>query len=100
MLSRRPESSPARILLVNQHYYPDVASTGQHLTDLAEHLADEGYSVEVLTGRGKYLAGKMDAPAREVRSGVTIRRLRTTSFGRASHLGRFVDYLSFYVRVL
>lgn len=89
-----------RLLLVNQHYYPDVASTGQHLTDLAEHLAAEGYSVEVLTGRGKYVAGKVEAPAREVRNGVRIRRLRTTSFGRGSHLGRVVDYLSFYVRVL
>ena len=38
-----------RLLLVNQHYYPDVASTGQHLTDLAEYLAQEGYLVEVLT---------------------------------------------------
>ena len=89
-----------KLLLVNQHYYPDVASTGQHLTDLAEHLAGEGYAVEVLTGRGKYVAGKMDAPAREVRNGVTIRRLRTTAFGRSSHIGRVVDYLSFYVKVL
>jgi glycosyltransferase involved in cell wall biosynthesis len=91
---------PARLLLVNQHYYPDVASTGQHLTDLAEYLAREGYTVDVLTGRGKYVAGKMDAPAREVRNGVRIRRLKTTSFGRGSHVGRVVDYLSFYVRVL
>jgi len=91
---------PARLLLVNQHYYPDVASTGQHLTDLAEHLAREGYRVDVLTGRGKYVAGNLDAPAREVRNGVHIRRLRTTSFGRGSHLGRVIDYLSFYVRVL
>ena len=89
-----------RLLLVNQHYYPDVASTGQHLTDLAEHLAADGYSVEVLTGRGKYVAGRVEAPAREVRNGVRIRRLRTTSFGRGSHLGRIVDYLSFYLRVL
>src|SRR5690348_18506799 len=88
------------LLLINQHYYPDVASTGQHLTDLAEYLARQGYSVEVLTGRGKYVAGKMDAPATETRNGVRIRRLRTTSFGRASHLGRVVDYLAFYVRVV
>src|SRR5436190_16089882 len=100
MRSRRPAPSAARLLLVNQHYYPDVASTGQHLTDLAEHLAREGYAVEVLTGRGKYVAGKMDAPAREIRNGVAIKRLRTTSFGRGSHLGRLVDYLSFYMRVL
>jgi len=89
-----------RLLLVNQHYYPDVASTGQHLTDLAEYLASEGYSVEVLTGRGKYVAGRMNAPEVEVRNGVQIRRVRTTSFGRASHLGRIIDYLSFYLRVL
>src|SRR5207237_1624462 len=80
-----------RLLLVNQHYYPDVASTGQHLTDLAEYLASEGYSVEVLTGRGKYVAGRMNAPEVEVRNGVQIRRVRTTSFGRASHLGRIID---------
>src|SRR5256885_12459805 len=53
-----------RLLLVNQHYYPDVASTGQHLTDLAEYLAQEGYLVEVLTGRVRYVAGRMEAPAR------------------------------------
>src|SRR5689334_14458591 len=94
------ERYATRILLVNQHYYPDVASTGQHLTDLAEYLAREGYRVDVLTGRGKYVAGNLDAPAREVRNGVHIRRLRTTSFGRGSHLGRVIDYLSFYVRVL
>src|SRR5438270_5043378 len=95
--SDRPK---ATLLLINQHYYPDVASTGQHITDLAEHLVREGYSVEVLTGRGKYVAGKMDVPTQEVRNGVRVRRLRTTAFGRGRHLGRVVDYLSFYVKVL
>jgi glycosyltransferase involved in cell wall biosynthesis len=89
-----------RLLLVNQHYYPDVASTGQHLTDLAEYLASEGYAVEVLTGRGKYVAGKMNVSAHEVRNGVAITRVRTTSFGRGSHVGRIVDYLTFYLRAL
>lgn len=92
--------SAATLLLVNQHYYPDVASTGQHLTDLAEHLAAEGYDVEVLAGRGRYLAGRMDVPDREVRNGVAIRRVRTTAFGRGSHFGRVIDYASFYVQVL
>src|SRR5215208_6137527 len=90
----------ASLLLVNQHYYPDVASTGQHLTDLAEHLVREGYSVEVLAGRGKYLAGKMQVPTHEVRNGVHIQRVRITAFGRGRHLGRIVDYLSFYVQAL
>lgn len=88
------------VLFVNQHYHPDVASTGQHLTDLAEHLARQGFAVEVLTSRGRYLAGKVAAPAHEVRNGVGITRVRGTSFGRRTHAGRLLDYASFYVRAL
>lgn len=88
------------ILFVNQHYYPDFASTGQHLTDLAEHLAGEGFEVHVLCSRGRYLAGRLQAPKREVHHGVTIRRVGGTSFGRGSHLGRLADYASFYTHAL
>ena len=88
------------VLFVNQHYAPDVASTGQHLTDLAEHLAKRGFHVSVLTARTKYLAGALDAPAREVRNGVEVRRVRTTGFGRGRHLGRIADYAGFYAQTL
>ena len=94
-----PASGPS-VLFVNQHYYPDVASTGQHLTDLAEHLASRGYSVAVLTARGRYLSGQLDAPPNEVRNGVRITRVRATSFGRGSVLGRLLDYATFYLSVL
>jgi colanic acid biosynthesis glycosyl transferase WcaI len=88
------------LLFINQHYFPDVASTGQHLTDLAEYLARQGESVRVLTGRAHYVDGHLEAPKREVRAGVQIRRARTTRFGRGSRLGRLVDYATFYVRAL
>jgi len=91
---------PARLLFINQHYWPDVASTGQHLTDLCEHLADEGHDVHVLCSRGKYTSGTMEAPRRETHNGVTIRRLDATSFGRSTHVGRILDYASFYTRAL
>ena len=93
---------PARpsVLFVNQHYHPDVAATGQILTDLAEHLAAEGLDVHVLTASAKYVAGELGAPEREVHNGVTVHRVRTTAFGRGTALGRIVDYASFYVRVL
>jgi len=39
------------LLFVNQQDWPDVASTGQHLSDLVEHLARAGHDVRVLTGR-------------------------------------------------
>ena len=88
------------VLFVNQHYWPDVASTGQHLTDLAEHCAQSGFRVDVLCGRGQYLAGELKAPVEEVRNGVRIRRLATTSFGRSSNVGRIADYAGFYAGVL
>lgn len=89
-----------RLLFVNQHYWPDVAATGQILTDLAEHLAARGFEVDVLTGRGRYVSGDLEAPAEEVRNGVRIRRLISTSFGRSSHLGRIADYAGYYLGAL
>jgi colanic acid biosynthesis glycosyl transferase WcaI len=94
------EGRKPSLLFVNQHYWPDVASTGQHLADLAEHLAADGYDVSVLASRGKYVKGKVPAPLAESRHGVKIRRIRTTGFGRARHLGRLMDYATFYLQAL
>jgi len=98
--AREEEGRRPSLLFVNQHYWPDVASTGQHLADLAEHLAADGYDVSVLASRGRYVKGKVAAPLAETRHGVTIRRVRTTGFGRARHLGRLIDYASFYLQAL
>jgi len=88
------------LLFVNQHYAPDVAATGQCLTDLAEHLASEGYEVEVLASRTGYDAGPIAAPKEEVRNGVRVKRVSTTAFGRGTYVGRIIDYASFYLAVL
>jgi len=95
-----PKTAPPTVLFVNQHYHPDVAATGQILTDLAEHLAGAGFDVSVLSASARYQSGSLGAPDREVRNGVAVRRARTTSFGRGRHLGRIADYASFYGRVL
>lgn len=88
------------LLFVNQHYYPDFASTAQHLTDLAEHLTDEGFEVHVLCSAGHYLSGSMDVPLEETHNGVHIHRVRATAFGRDTLLGRLTDYASFFLQVL
>src|SRR6185437_14602141 len=88
------------ILFVNAHYYPDIAATAHHLTDLAEHMVTAGYPVEICTSRGKYVAGRMQVEEHEVRNGVRIRRVRSTSHGRGTIIGRLVDYSSFHVQAL
>ena len=88
------------VLFVNQHYWPDIAATGQQLTDLAEYLAADGFDVHVLTGGGRYVSGTLPAPRRERRNGVTITRIRGTAFGRGTTVGRLTDYASFYASAL
>src|SRR5262245_11508033 len=68
---RRPVAvGPQRVLFVNQYYWPSHASTAQHLADLAEAMAVQGYECHVLCSRVG--PGQADCPAREVRNGVQI----------------------------
>ena len=55
-LGGRASLAPAagtRILFINQYYWPDHASTAQHLTDLAESMAARGYECHVLCSRSR-----------------------------------------------
>jgi hypothetical protein len=46
-----------RITLVNQFYAPDISPTAQLAASLAEHRAEQGDVVTVITGRSGYLEG-------------------------------------------
>jgi colanic acid biosynthesis glycosyl transferase WcaI len=89
-----------RVLFINQYYWPDHASTAQHLTDLAESLAERGFECHVLCAQGRYEAGAPKPPACEERRGVRIHRVPAFSLGRRSTLTRMADYLSFYALAL
>jgi colanic acid biosynthesis glycosyl transferase WcaI len=94
--SHRPARSSPRILFINQYYWPDHASTAQHLTDLAEFLAAQGFECHVLASQGRYKPGEHTPAAFEVRDGVHIHRVAATSLGRRGTWSRMTDYLSFY----
>ena len=99
---RRPQGSPRRrrILFINQYYWPDHASTAQHLTDLAEAMAAAGYDCHVVCSRGSYQGDRHWQAAIEHHNGVTIHRLSATSLGRRNTFCRMADYLSFYLQAL
>lgn len=90
----------ASVLFVNQFYAPDLASTGQHLTDLAEHLARRGHQVQVLCSTGSYVGGSVQAPARETQNGVHVTRLRAWSPGKRSLPLRLLDAVLLHARML
>jgi colanic acid biosynthesis glycosyl transferase WcaI len=90
------EPAGRRILFINQYYWPDHASTAQHLTDLAESLAKHGYECHVLASQSRYQAGAPKPPKHEIHEGVHIHRAAATSLGRRGTWARMTDYLSFY----
>jgi glycosyltransferase involved in cell wall biosynthesis len=94
------ETAGKRILFINQYYWPDCASTAQHLTDLAESLAARGFECHVLSSRSRYQPGEPKPPAHEIHEGVHIHRVPATSLGRRGTWVRMADYLSFYAGAL
>ena len=46
-----------RLTLVNQFYAPDISPTAQLAASLAEHRAEQGDQVTIVTGRAGYLEG-------------------------------------------
>jgi colanic acid biosynthesis glycosyl transferase WcaI len=84
-----------RILILNQTFYPDVASTAQHASDLAAHLAARGHEVTVLCGRRAYDDPSIRYPRQEVWRRVRIRRLTSFGFGKKARWRRAVDFGSY-----
>ncbi len=85
-----------RILFINQYYAPDYAATAQILSDVCEHLAEEGHEVHVLASRAVYDGRNLELPSYEKRNGVHVHRLSIRSTSRARIRHRLMGYLGFY----
>ncbi len=93
------ESKKPRVLILNQFYVPDVASTGHLLHELATDLVRRGFFVQVDTCRPCYGPRETWQPVelREWRDGVYVRRLITTRFSKDKLPGRILNFLTFMV---
>jgi len=79
-----------RILVLNQYYWPGIEATAQLLSQLCEELARE-YDVTVVTG---HLRGH-DLPADEMRNGVRVVRVRSTTYDRSELHLRAANYATY-----
>lgn len=84
-----------KILLINQCFYPDTASSSQHLTDLALGLIRRGHKVTILTGRLSYNERRTSYPRREIWKGISIIRISSTGFGKSARWRRAADFATF-----
>lgn len=79
------------VLLLNQSFYPDVASTAQHAGDFAAALAADGHAVTVLAARRAYENPCLAFPPREMWRGCVVRRLWSAGLGRGAPWRRLAD---------
>jgi colanic acid biosynthesis glycosyl transferase WcaI len=84
-----------RIVLINQTFYPDVVSSGQHLADLALSLAGRGHEVTVVTSRRAYDDPEKVFPKQETWRGIRILRVSATGFGKRARWRRAADFATF-----
>ena len=78
------------LLVVCQVYPPDPAAVGQHVADVAEHLAGLGWRVVVYASARGYDDPSRFYVRRERRNGVDVCRLPLSSFGKSSLAWRLI----------
>jgi glycosyltransferase involved in cell wall biosynthesis len=94
------ESQPAdkRIVLLCQHFYPEMVSTGMHMTELATRLAELGWRITVLTSKPSWGTDDPHAgpvPAKMVYRNVRILRVPTLGSQRGGMIAKAVSAVSF-----
>jgi glycosyltransferase involved in cell wall biosynthesis len=96
--------STKRVALVCQNFYPEMASTGMHMTELASRLEKKDWDVRVYCSHPAYTIGEEDdVPAEEEYNGIKIHRVPTLGRGKdglGSRLLAAVTYLLATVRAL
>jgi glycosyltransferase involved in cell wall biosynthesis len=88
-----------KIRILSQYFYPDVATTGQLLTDLAVGLASRQFEVEVLTAFPSY-GSRIEASRRESFRNISIHRLWSTRLNKNSKFGKIFNSITFFLSVL
>jgi len=78
------------LLIISQVYPPDPAAVGQHIADLAEHMASRGWRVLVYAAARGYEDSAQVYPSREQLAGVDVCRLPLSSFGKSAMAWRLI----------
>ncbi len=92
------EKNP-ELLMLTQYFYPDMASTGLLLTELAEDLVGYGCDIMVYTAQPTYVL-KTKARNSESYRGIAITRLFSTTYSKNTKAGKVLNAFSFFLSVL
>lgn len=98
------DTSKKNLLIYAHYYYPDVASTGQILTELAEGLNDTFHTTVICTVPS--YTGKISQHYRKHKyyfeniNGVDVLRIRVPEFRKNFALSRIVNIVSYFISAI
>ena len=101
---KQPKTDKKNLLIFAHYYYPDVASTGQILTELAEGLRDNFHTTVICTVPS--YTGKIDQYYRKHKyyyeniNGVDVLRIRVPEFRKNFALSRIFNILSYFISAI
>ncbi len=88
-----------RLTIINQFYTPDLSPTAHLAASLAQHRAELGDEVSVVTSLGGYVPASVDKQ-RTARENPCIYRVWTPQLGKGNVIKRCIDYGTFYLSAL
>lgn len=91
---------PKKIAIVSQYFYPDHASTGNLMTNMALGLIDKGCDVKVYTGYPSYWGDIQKSPKNENYGGIAINRIFHIRSDTRTKSGSIVIGFSFFLFTL
>jgi glycosyltransferase involved in cell wall biosynthesis len=94
-----PSERNDTVLILGQHFHPEITGPAQRLTELAMDLQRLGMRVTVITAQPSYFPGPK-LPRREVYEGVEIVRLWLPYFRRDKRSGRITSAILFLALTL
>jgi|AntDeeMinimDraft_4_1070355.scaffolds.fasta_scaffold03140_3 glycosyltransferase involved in cell wall biosynthesis len=83
-------------ILVTEYYYPDTASTGKLMTDLAVGLQERGLDMTVYTSQPNYHSGEnKKQPRLSIHDGVLVKRILAPQVRQSSLIRRLFNWVVF-----
>jgi glycosyltransferase involved in cell wall biosynthesis len=83
--------------IVSQLFYPEMVSSGQALTELAEELTSYGLKIKVIAAQPTILENSEIVPKRIDYKGIHIIRTWSTRFPKLSFIGKFFNLITFFI---
>jgi glycosyltransferase involved in cell wall biosynthesis len=84
-----------RVLILSQYFYPELISTGQILTELAEDLIARGCSVSAIAGQPTYY-DRRGVEKEIVHRGIRIFRVGNTQWDKNRIAGKIANSITFF----